>query len=56
MEAAEDTEETTQKSTRTHTETHTLTSLVPVAVMRVGYNALMLTRCFPATLHMTTLC
>lgn len=55
MEAAEDTEETTQNSTRTHTETHSLTSLVPVAVVHVGYNALMLTQCFPATLHMRTL-
>lgn len=58
MQATEDTQETPQKSTHAYKDAHTrwLSCLVPVAVVRVGSNALMLTQCFPATLHMTTLC
>lgn len=35
--------------------THWLSSLLPAAVMRVSSYTLMLTQCFPATLHMVTL-
>lgn len=40
----------------THRRTHWLSSLLPAAVMRVSSYTLMLTQCFPATLHMVTLC
>ena len=53
MKVAENTQETTQKSAHTHTETHT--SKLLVAAMRVGSDALLLTQCFLAAVHVKRL-